>query len=210
MKNLALAIAALALLVPAHAHAGRKKKAAEEAAARQEAEQQAALARMKPTILVEVDFDEDGVIDVKNYYAQRGGGRVLVKKETDLNLDGAVDVITEYDQDGEMSRELFDGDFDGLYDWVDTYKNGQRVKAEIDTDYNGRWDVFNTYANGKVVKKERDTDGDEVVDFWETFDADGNRTSASTDTTESAITDDPGADDAPAPPGDDPTALPDR
>lgn len=171
-------------VVPLSAHAGKKQKAAEMAAEQARLEAELAAARVKPTVLVEVDFNEDGIIDVKNYYTDRTGSRVLVRKETDLNLDGRVDVMTYYNESGAMEREVMDGDFDGLFDWTDLYEGGKRVRSEVDTDYNGTPDIYNTYVDGKVTKKERDTNSDGDVDFWETFDADGNRTAASTDTTD--------------------------
>ncbi len=185
-----LSLVALAL-VPMPADAGKKQKAEELAAEQARIEAEQAAARIKPTVLVEVDFNEDGVIDVKNYYNDRSGSRVLVRKETDLNLDGRVDVMTYYSDSGDLQREVMDGDFDGLFDWTDLYEGGKRVRSEVDTDYNGSPDVFNTYVNGKVTKKERDTNSDGNVDFWETFDAEGNRVTASTDVTEAPEIDDP-------------------
>jgi len=180
-RTLTTAALAALLVLPLTSEAGGKRKAADDAAAAAAAEQAQEDARVKPDVLVEVDFNEDGAIDVRNYYVTRETGRILIKKETDLNLDGRVDVLTEYDEAGAITRESMDGDFDGTFEWFDTYRGGQRVLAEIDTNFDGKIDVKNHYAEGHVTRKERDTNGDGDMDFWETFDAQGVKLAASND-----------------------------
>ena len=121
-----------------------------------------------------VDINGDSKPDVFNYSRERGGSTgLLVRKETDLNYDGRVDVRTWFDETGQIEKEEMDGDFDGRVDWVDHYQNGRRVMSEVDTDWNGIFDLFKYYEGNKVRRKESDTNGDGKVDFWEYFDEAG-------------------------------------
>lgn len=126
-------------------------------------------------VVQEVDLDGNGSVEIYNFYREtRDGTRFLVRKELDLNLDGHVDVISHFDDEGNLVKEEMDGDFDGLFDWVDHYQDGQRVLSESDTDYDGKPNVWSYYEGGRIQRKERDTDGDGRIDYWERFDDDGN------------------------------------
>jgi len=122
-----------------------------------------------------VDLDVDGMNDIRNLYRERADApRLLVRKELDLNKDGKFDVISFFDEDGDLEREEMDSDYDGRFDWTDHYKGGKRVMSEYDTDYDGRPNVFKYYIendDGVVVldRKERDEDGDGKIDVWERF-----------------------------------------
>lgn len=121
-----------------------------------------------------IDINGDGASDVFNYFEERSEGpRRLVRKEVDLNWDGRKDVRTEFDEEGRISKEEMDGDFDGVVDWVDHYQGGKRVLSEVDTDYNGVFDLFKIYEGGKVRRKERDSNSDGRVDLWEYLDEQG-------------------------------------
>lgn len=131
-------------------------------------------------ILEEVDLNNDGQPEVFNYYRVRSdGARVLVRKDTDLNRDGQIDARSEYDDNGLLVLEMFDGDFDGQFDIWDHYQDVSgtgvptRVLTEVDTTYDGRPNIFITYRDGQVVRKERDTNGDGRIDHWEKFDSEG-------------------------------------
>ena len=117
----------------------------------------------------EVDLNGDGTPDVFNYVQ----GGALVRRDVDLNRDGRVDVRTYYTNDT-IAREELDGDFDGRFDWIDHYEAGVRTRAEIDTDYDGRVNLISYFSGGLLTKKERDSDGDGLIDYWETYDAEGN------------------------------------
>jgi hypothetical protein len=122
-----------------------------------------------------VDLDVDGRDDIRNLYRERADApRLLVRKELDLNKDGKFDVLSFFDDDGELIREEMDSDYDGRFDWTDHYQNGARVMSEYDTDYDGAPNVFKYYIrndDGVVVldRKERDEDGDGKIDVWERF-----------------------------------------
>ncbi len=123
----------------------------------------------------QIDLDGDGKADVWNFWQERADGpRALVRKESDLNRDGKIDVRTWFDSTGRIEKEEMDGDFDGRVDWVDHYQGGKRVLTEVDTDYSGEVDLFKIYESGVVRRKERDTNGDGRVDFWEYLDEQGN------------------------------------
>jgi hypothetical protein len=133
--------------------------------------------------IVEVDLDGDKRAEIYNHYRDRtSGSPLLVRKEVDLNRDGAVDVISYFDDAGALEREEMDSDFDGHFDWIDHYRDGARVMAETDTDMDGRSNVYAYYVDGKIQRKERDSDSDGRIDVWERFGADGTVTRTGSDT----------------------------
>jgi hypothetical protein len=115
-----------------------------------------------------VDLDRDGKPEITNYFRERTDApRLLLRKDTDLNRDGRIDVRAEFDDGGQRVKEQLDGDFDGRADWVDHYIAGKRTVSEVDTDFNGTFDLFKYYESGVVRRKERDSDGDGRIDAWE-------------------------------------------
>lgn len=177
---------ALILSVLALSAAGCKKNTEPEAAGKPSDDAAAAqqLVREVPApvegqVIVEVDLDGDGDVEVWNVYAEHeDGSRTRVRKDTDLDGNGKPDVISEFDEQGALRMERLDGDFDGTYEWVDHYKSGRRVLAEVDTDVNGTSDVFYYYATGDdpagvLDRRERDTNGDGRIDVWERYGSDG-------------------------------------
>jgi antitoxin component YwqK of YwqJK toxin-antitoxin module len=141
-------------------------------------------------ILVEVDLNDDGVIDVYNYYRERAkAARLLVRKEIDLNHDARIDVWSFFDETGELIREDMDGDFDGKVDWVDHYQTSKRAMSEVDTNYDGQMDMFKYFENGVLTRKERDTNSNGQIDFWELFDEQGRVVKTGRDTTGDGIMD---------------------
>ncbi len=135
-----------------------------------------------------VDLDNNGVADIRNFYREREDApRLLVRKELDLNRDGKKDVVTHFDDDGNLVREDMDSDYDGRLDWTDHYKDGVRVMSEYDTDFDGRPNMFKYYMVGEdgtvyLDRKERDEDGDGQIDVWERFSATGEVVRAGRDT----------------------------
>lgn len=139
-------------------------------------------------VVQQIDLDGNGKVEVRNHWRQREtGGRVLVKKESDLDLDGRFDMVSHFAEDGSLVREQMDSDLDGKLDWTDHYKDGQRVFAELDSNFDGRMDVFYYYlasegGRPRLDRRERDTDADGKVDLWERFDTEGNVTRTARDT----------------------------
>jgi hypothetical protein len=141
-----------------------------------------------PPTRVEIDLNKDLMTDVVNFVRDRGGVKVIVRKEVDLNFDGRFDVFSDFDDQGRLLVEKMDLDFDGKPDQTDYYKDGVRVRSEIDSDFDGAADIWSFYigdATGKmrIDRKERDTNKDGRVDLWERFDDNGNvvRTGRDTD-----------------------------
>ncbi|MDP2306642.1 MAG: hypothetical protein Q8P18_11525 [Pseudomonadota bacterium] len=123
---------------------------------------------------VKVDLDRDGKPEITNYFRERTDApRLLLRKDTDLNHDGRIDVRSEFDDGGQRVKEQLDGDFDGRADWVDHYIGGKRTFSEVDTDFNGTFDLFKYYESGVVRRKERDSDADGRIDSWEYLDETG-------------------------------------
>lgn len=122
-----------------------------------------------------IDVNGDRTADVFNYMRERQDATpLMVRKETDLNWDGRIDVRAWFDDTGALTKEEMDGDFDGRVDWTDHYQGNRRVFSEVDTDFDGVFDLFKYYESGKVRRKERDTNADGKIDFWEYFDDQGN------------------------------------
>ena len=136
-----------------------------------------------------VDLDADGTLEIKNFFRERADApRLLVRKELDMNRDGRFDVISFFDDEGDLTREEMDSDYDGGFDWTDHYQDGVRVMSEYDTDNDGTPNVFKYFirAEDGVVyldRKERDEDGDGKIDVWERFNTAGEvvRTGRDTD-----------------------------
>ena len=130
----------------------------------------------------QIDINGDGTADVFNHYRIReGASRLLVYKKVDLNWDGKPDVQTWFDVTGEIEKEALDGDFDGIAEWVDHYKNSTIVMSEVDTNFDGVYDLFRYYEKQKLKRKEQDTDGDGNIDFWQYFGNDGTVTKTGQD-----------------------------
>lgn len=122
----------------------------------------------------QVDINGDGTPDVYNYYRERSEApRLRVRRESDLNFDGRIDMRTWFNDAGQIEKEEMDGDFDSQVDWVDHYQGGRRVMSEVDTDWNGVFDLFKYYEGKDLRRKERDTNSDGKVDYWEYFDDEG-------------------------------------
>jgi hypothetical protein len=136
-------------------------------------------------IVQEVDLNGDHKADIVNTLRPRANAdALLMRKESDLNLDGHADVITVFTDEGEVEREEIDGDFDGRFDWVDHYQSKQRVMSEVDSDGDGKMDIFSYYEGTppRISRKERDTNNDGRIDFWERFDEFGKVTKTGRDT----------------------------
>ncbi|MCB9778088.1 MAG: hypothetical protein H6742_05960 [Alphaproteobacteria bacterium] len=131
----------------------------------------------------DIDINGDGVADVFNYQRERADAApLMVRKETDLNWDGRIDVRSWFDDAGEMTKEEMDGDFDGRVDWTDHYQSGRRVMSEVDTDFDGMFDLFKYYEGNVLRRKERDANKDGRVDLWEYLDDQGNVVKVGRDT----------------------------
>lgn len=89
-----------------------------------------------------------------------------VRRELDLNGDGAVDLIREYDDEGKLKRDTIDTDFNGHFDRVLFYRDAKISRREIDSDQDGEFEEVRQYIKGELFRVERDTNGDGAPDFW--------------------------------------------
>jgi len=157
-----------------------KKAATESALAAQSAKSLVVTVSNSADVMVEVDLNGDGRPDVNNYHDQSSAGP-LVRRESDLNLDGKMDISSWY-ENGQLVREDMDGDFDGSIDWRDHYQGGVRMLTEVDTDNNGSFDMFKYYACVDASASpcqpylryiERDSTGNDLIDLWVYYRQDG-------------------------------------
>jgi len=102
-------------------------------------------------------------------YTRRGadGKERVVRRESDLNHDGRIDVWEYFDDAGALERQIVDLDFDGKADAVLHFEKGQLVRKELSFGFDGKPHVVAYYEKGKLVRKEKDDNGDGKIDTWE-------------------------------------------
>jgi hypothetical protein len=128
--------------------------------------------------IVYSDLDHDGIPEVLKYFATdeeeehraQDVERRLVRTEIDLTGDGIPNMRREYDELGELTREEFDGNFDGRIDHVIEWEEGLVMRSEQDENHDGRSDVFRVYRHGHLSRIMRDTNFDGTVDTWSYYD----------------------------------------
>jgi hypothetical protein len=101
----------------------------------------------------------------------------------DRNGDGRTDHWI-YRETGEITREVFDDDFDGRPDRALLYdlETHQVHRVEEDTDRDGAFDSWTDYRDGSVVRRRSDSDSNGGVDSWSYY-AGGRITRYEQDTT---------------------------
>ncbi len=115
------------------------------------------------------DVNRDKKPDIWKYYSIWEGNEYLSRKELDLNNDGRVDLIRNYNSDGLILKEYLDMDFDGRFDCTVIYKGGRIVRKEMDLDYDGKADLWKHYENDKLLQVEADKNHDGKADYWEYY-----------------------------------------
>ncbi len=113
----------------------------------------------------EIDVNGDGAADV---WVVTQDGQVYCR-ETDLNLDGSVDMARFLNRQGQTTREEMDLDFDGQLDTVTIFRDGQERATIFDTNHDGRGDVYRCFYSGSVVELRQDSDFDGHPDRWEWY-----------------------------------------
>ncbi len=88
----------------------------------------------------------------------------------DRNADGRIDQWI-FREDGEISKQLLDEDFDGRPDRTiifdaQTHRPG---RVEEDTNGDGVLDSWTDYDNGAIARRRSDSNGDGTVDTWSFF-----------------------------------------
>lgn len=96
------------------------------------------------------DINRDSKIDLVKHFEK---GK-LIRTEADLDFDGVVDAVSDYDvYNGELKKKT---QADGATNiWKYYFKNELR-KKEIDRNSDGKADMWVYYRNGKVIRTEVD------------------------------------------------------
>ncbi len=122
------------------------------------------------------DLNQDGKPDVWKYIAEKDEKgtkvEVMVCKKVDLNHDGKVDYIVQYDDAGNIKYEEYDFDFDGKFDARFHYdpKTKRKVVVERVSGFTGKVDIWEKYgADDKLESVRRDRNGDGRPDYWENY-----------------------------------------
>src|SRR5262245_51346224 len=126
--------------------------------------------------VAQFDLNQDGKPDVWKYVVERNerGTTVeaMVCKKVDLNHDGKVDYIVQYDDAGNIKYEEYDFDFDGKFDARFHYDLKTRRKAVVErvSGFTGRVDFWEKYGpDEKIESVRRDRNGDGKPDYWENY-----------------------------------------
>jgi len=121
------------------------------------------------------DANQDGESDVWKYFNEAPDPNDpavtltrLVRKEVDVNFDGKVDMIRNYNELGELTTEKIDVDLDGSFDYVNQLDNGKLVRREV-LGVDGKTVASRYYADGEILRVEKDRDGDSNIDYWEFY-----------------------------------------
>ncbi|HKA89369.1 MAG TPA: hypothetical protein VKE22_16995 [Haliangiales bacterium] len=122
------------------------------------------------------DLNQDGKPDVWKYIAEKDekGTKVeaMVCKKVDLNHDGKVDYIVQYDDAGNIKYEEYDFDFDGKFDARFHYdpKTKRKTVVERVSGFTGKVDIWEKYGpDDKLESVRRDRNGDGKPDYWENY-----------------------------------------
>jgi hypothetical protein len=119
------------------------------------------------------DINGDGKPDIFKHFKKVGDQQVIVKREADLNADGTIDTVRQYNLKGQPIEEEMDLDFDGKKDVKRFFEDGKLVREEFDLDYDGKSDLSKFYEAGMLIRKEQDSKLNGKVDLWEYYDEKG-------------------------------------
>lgn len=127
-------------------------------------------------IVMRFDNNGDGVADVIKTieeYPDPDDPAVTLRRtrkmEMDVNSDGKINIIRDYDDSGKLRQESSDTNLDGSLELVAYYEKGKLVKKEHLNPKNGRIADHRYYANGNLLRLERDTNNDDKIDYWEYY-----------------------------------------
>lgn len=126
-------------------------------------------------VVVNADLNSDTIPDVYSVYREEPSpsgqepARQLVRKEIDVNFDGAVDIWRHFNVEEVMVKEELDYNFDGRVDAVNFFDAGKLVRKEMDVEFDQAPDIFKFYKDGQLIRIERDSDNDGRVDYWEYY-----------------------------------------
>jgi hypothetical protein len=167
LRSIILIIAA-ATLLPA-CKTAPKKAPVQEAQKEESDEPEVVL----PDGVIGLDINGDGKPDIFKHYKDVGEKRVIVKRESDLNADGKIDMVRLYDVKARPTQETIDLDFDGNKDVVRRYQEGKLISEAFDMNLDGKPDLTKYFEDGALIRKEQDSKLDGKIDYWEYFDEKG-------------------------------------
>jgi hypothetical protein len=131
--------------------------------------------------VVTFDLNHDGRPDVwKLYLVKEEKGaktETLTCKQVDLDHNGNIDLVTQYDADQNPILEEADFDYDGHFDAITHYDKitHRKFLVERDTDTDGKPDLWEEWSFNKGDQNEwlsrllRDRNHDEKPDYWELY-----------------------------------------
>ena len=127
-------------------------------------------------IVVKADLNGDSIPDVYSIYKEildpqdkeKPPERELLRKEIDVNFDGAIDIWRHYNA-STLSKEELDYNFDGRIDGINFFDKGNIVRKELDVEFDQAPDIFKYYKKGQLIRIERDSNNDGRVDYWEYY-----------------------------------------
>lgn len=137
-----------------------------------------AIPRLKSENLQVLGSPVEGLPQVKKITRKLPGQKtpILVRLEFDLNQDGRVDFIQEFDPTGEwIEKESADLNGDGAVETLNVYrktlasKDPQLLTQEIKNPKSGITQVWKFYENGKLVRREISRKNTGKPDYWEYF-----------------------------------------
>ena len=118
----------------------------------------------------EYDTSGDDLPDVRKVFLRVGEGTlarlVLICRESDLNSDGAKDVIRYYTEDGRPLREEADRNFDGVMDQITIFQEGMIQRQEFDSQGDGKVDTKIFFDQGRPLRAERDLKARSTPEKW--------------------------------------------
>jgi hypothetical protein len=117
----------------------------------------------------EFDLNRDGKPDSYQFVKVIDNEQVVVRKETDVNFDGRIDLVRNLSDKGDLLSERLDMDFDGKIDVVVFFEKGIIVRKEYDTNFDSKVDEWLFFDKGNLSRKEADLNYDGRVDYWEYF-----------------------------------------
>jgi len=127
-------------------------------------------------IIVKADLNGDSIPDVYSVYKEivdpkdkdTAPERELLRKEIDVNFDGAVDIWRHYTLEV-LNKEELDYNFDGRIDAINFFDKAKLVRKEVDVEFDQAPDIFKFYKDGQLIRIERDSNNDGRVDYWEYY-----------------------------------------
>jgi hypothetical protein len=112
------------------------------------------------------DLNHDSKMDI--WYLWKGD--VETCKIYDFDRDGRKDWLIAQGAGNQIQYQRGDFDFDGKFDILAVYKNGQIEEVERDSDFDGNFDVLEQYdSGGQVTAVRRDRNNDQKPDEWDEY-----------------------------------------